>query len=132
MAIRRALHVTAAITLTLQAVTTTIATISACVDRPHAHGGIAAPDCPMHHELASATVSSPTHQQHADAHHDGASGTHMQCRCTSDPLSALTGETGVIPDRLAVRMPGPVRWGRSPFTETTIDVHATPLSPPPR
>jgi hypothetical protein len=133
MVIRRALRVTAAITLTLQAVTTTVATISVCVDRPHAHGSVAAPDCPMHHRQSSATESRADHRDHTAAHNDGTSATtRMQCRCESDLLPSMTGESGVIADSAAVRLPNPVRLPRSPLTQPIVDVRSTPLSPPPR
>jgi hypothetical protein len=130
---RRLIGATACVTLTLQLAMTTVAMMSVCADRPHAHGGVAAPDCAMHHQQTMPSDSGNHHEHHADADHEGAHDTsRIACRCSSDPLSFLVSDIGTIVDRISVRVPASAPSTVAAFTSGTIDVRIPPLSPPPR
>ena len=82
---RRPFAVTAVLTFTVQMIVAASPTVTACVDRPHTHGGVAASDCPMHHQAPG----TPAGTEHA--HHNHASSTPpidghptIGCRCTAD------------------------------------------------
>jgi hypothetical protein len=135
MAVRhRFLGATAVVTLTLQVVMTTAAMLSVCVDRPHTHTGRAAPDCAMHHQQSQAAESHQRHLGHHEGAHRESSGdtTRMTCRCSSDPLSFLVGDIGVVGDRISIRVPTSDGPTITAFTSGTIDLRIPPLSPPPR
>jgi hypothetical protein len=128
---RRLTAVMAVITLGLQVIVAAVGTVSLCMDRPHTHGGVPAPDCPMHHQQPAAATTEDHHQHGAqrDATSDAS---RVGCRCSSDPLSFLISDIGVVPDRISVRLPVPGVLSLMPFKTTTLDVRIAPLSPPPR
>jgi hypothetical protein len=117
----------------LQLGMTTVAMIGVCMARPHTHGGRAAPECATHLQQSPRPVSENPHAHHAEALHEtGPDTRRMTCRCSSDPLSFLVGDVGVIPDRIAARFLSPARSTIAAFTSGTNDVRIPPLSPPPR
>jgi hypothetical protein len=129
---RRFIGATAVVTSMLQLAVTTVVMINVCMERPHTHAGRAAPDCAMPQQSPPRDVGNP-HAHHADAHHETAPDTsRMTCRCSSDPLSFLIGDIGVIPDRISARVPSPARPTIAAFTSGAIDIGLPPLSPPPR
>lgn len=134
MAIRhRFTRATAVVTLTLQIAMTAAAMLSVCVDRPHTHGGRVAPDCAMHHQELQASENHHQHGHHADADHESRENiTSIACRCSSDPLSFLVSDIGMVADRTAIRIPTSARSTITVFTSGTVDLHIPPLSPPPR
>lgn len=130
----RFIGATAVVTVTFHIVMTTAAMLSVCVDRPHMHAGRAAPDCAMHHQQAQAPESHHQHVGHHGVAHDESSGdtTRMTCRCSSDPLSFLVSDIGVVADPISVRVPTSRRATITAVTSGTIDLRIPPLSPPPR
>jgi hypothetical protein len=130
---RRFIVATAVITSMLQLAVTTVAMIGVCMERPHTHGGRAAPECAAHLQQSPPPVSGNPHAHHADASHETVPDTsRMTCRCSADPLSFLAGDIGVIPDRISARVPSPARSTIAAFTSDASDVRIPPFSPPPR
>jgi hypothetical protein len=130
---RRFIGATAVVTSMLQLAVTTVAMISVCMERPHTHAGRAAPDCAMHLQQSPPRDVGNPHAHHAEAHHETAPDTsRMTCRCSSDPLSFVVGDIGVIPDRISARVPSPAPSTIATVTSAAIDLRVPPLSPPPR
>jgi hypothetical protein len=124
-------RLTALITLTFQLILTTVAALNACVDRPHRHGGVAAPDCAMHHE-ASASATPEHHHHHADGQPESTSNAkQIRCRCASEPVPLLTAEAAALTDPVSILFSksAPPIVASMP---TAIDFRVAPLSPPPR
>src|SRR5262245_52034577 len=127
-------HAVAVALLAIQLGVSVLGTIGMCVDRPHTHGGIPAPDCLMHQaQSASTTAAAASHGHHH--HHDNnapANSARLACSCSSDPISLLTTEIAILSggismpslDRVAASLPE--RVGPAPH------VRLSPLSPPPR
>src|SRR5688500_4138212 len=92
---RRRLFVTSWATLSAQVLILALGTAQVCADREHTHGGIAAPDCRMHHQSGSAhDVAEHAHHGHAsDAATDRAQ---IKCRCASDLLPTYLGQLAVL------------------------------------
>ena len=133
-ALRRRLFVTAWAILSVQALVLALGTGQVCLEREHRHGGTAAPDCPMHHHVPTATDGAK-HAHHAHAMtHDGAAGTgqQMTCRCSTDVSLAYLGELAIaepVSDGspvVQVASTGPANDSSAP------DHDFTPPSPPPR
>jgi hypothetical protein len=128
---RRFVRAAVVITLMFQVMMTGFGAISVCVDRPHTHAGVPAPDCPIHHQQSSVA---PSHHEHHGHAQPGATSnsSRIACRCAGDPLSFLISDIGVLPDNVSVRVPtlpaGPISLVRP----TTIDHRNPPPSPPPR
>ncbi len=141
MAICRRL--TAAIAMSFQLVMVSVGALSACVDRPHTHGGVAAPDCAMHHQQSQPDPDGmPAHHQHHGAHHGMSAhhetnpapapeGVQIGCRCASDLMSYLVSDAAALPDAASTPSHGSVPAVVS-FALTTIDFAIVPTSPPPR
>jgi hypothetical protein len=111
--------------------------LSACVDRPHTHGGIAAPDCAMHHQQPQPDPEGmPAHHQHHGTHHatnsaPASNEVQMRCACPSDLMSYLVGDAAALPDTVAATARSSVPAIVS-FAHTPIDFTLAPTSPPPR
>jgi hypothetical protein len=103
-----------------------------CVDRPHTHGGIPAPDCLMH---SSQPVNAPEARNGHHHHHDSGAPTNsaqLACSCSSDPLTLLTTEIAVFPTVISIALPDLVALSSPERAQSTPEVRLAPLSPPPR
>ena len=113
--------------LAIQLSVSALGVIGMCVDRPHTHGGIPAPDCLMH--------TAPEASNHGHHHHDSGTPTNtaqLACSCPSDPLTLLTTEIAVIPIGVSVGLPDLIALSSPERAQSAPDVRRTPLSPPPR
>jgi hypothetical protein len=129
---RRFIRAAAVIALMFQVMVTSLGAISVCVDRPHTHAGIPAPDCPTHHQ-SSAVAPSNHHGHHGHAQHGTTSDTsRITCRCASDPPSFLISDIGILPHVVSVGVPTLIASPMSAIRPTTIDRRISPPSPPPR
>jgi hypothetical protein len=129
---RRHSYAVAVAALTLQVGVSALGTIGMCVDRPHTHGGVPAPECLMHEtvpdEAAPAASTHGHHHQHDNAPRDAP---RVGCSCAADPLTLLTTEIALMPTSIPVALDvvapsSPERMQSAP------DVRLAPLSPPPR
>lgn len=120
--------------LALQMSVSVLGTIGMCVDRPHTHGGVPAPDCLMHHSQPDST--SPETSSHGHhGHHDESNSPEtprLACSCSADPLTLLTAETAVIPIGVSVSLPDVSAPARQERVQSASDVRLVPLSPPPK
>jgi hypothetical protein len=129
---RRFIRAAAVIALILQVMVTSLGAISVCVDRPHTHAGVPAPDCAMHHQPSPA-ASSNHHEHHGHAQHGAASDTRrIVCRCAADPRAFLVSDIGVLPSGVSVRVPARPASPVPAVDPTAIDLRIPPPSPPPR
>lgn len=129
-------RLTAAIAMSFQLVMMSVGALSACIDRPHTHGGVAAPDCAMHHQSQPDPDGLPAHHQHHGAHHGtnpapAPEGVQIGCRCSSDLMSYLVGDAAPLPDVVSVLTESSAPAIVS-SAHTTIDFAPVPTSPPPR
>jgi len=120
--------------LAVQVSVSALGTIGMCVDRPHTHGGVPAPDCLMHHSQQPATPPDASHHNHQH-HPDNSSSTdtaRLACSCSSDLLTLLTTEIAVVPGGIGIALP--LLATTSPLEPSTPapDVRPAPLSPPPK
>jgi hypothetical protein len=117
--------------LAIQLGVSAIGTIGMCVDRPHTHGGVPAPDCLMHQEQPADTTQPASSHGH---HHDSSTstdGARISCSCASDPLTLVATEVGVLASA-AVTLPDLVALPSPYQPQSAPDVRLAPLSPPPR
>jgi hypothetical protein len=117
--------------LAIQVSVSALGTIGVCMDRPHTHGGVPAPDCLMHQHPAG-TAPEAAHHSH---HHGDTSSTdtaRLACSCSSDPLTLMTTEIAVIPGALAIQLPNIVAMAYPERALSAPDMRLAPLSPPPR
>lgn len=132
---RRHLFATAWVTLSVQTFVIALGTAQVCQDREHTHGGIPAPDCPMHHQVqtASEVVQHHSHHGHATAPEvPGSGGQRMTCRCSDDGPSLFLGQSAI--------RPAPASWSPvliavtldAPGDPSVTDLWISPPSPPPR
>jgi hypothetical protein len=130
-------RLTAAIAMSFQLVMVSVGALSACVDRPHTHGGVAAPDCAMHHQQSQPDPDGmPARHQHHGAHHGTnpaprSNGVQIGCRCASDLMSYLVSDAAPLPDVASMPSAGFAPTVVS-FAHGTIDFALVPTSPPPR
>ena len=74
--------------LAIQVGVSALGTIGMCVDRPHTHGGVPAPDCFMHQEQpADTTQAASSHGHHYHDSRTSTDGARISCSCASDPLT---------------------------------------------
>jgi hypothetical protein len=120
--------------LVLQVSVSMLGTIGMCVDRPHTHGGIPAPDCPMHHAQPDSTEpDASTHSHHHEHDESSAPETaRLACSCASDLLTLLTTEIAVIPAGISLGLPDVAAPARHERVRSAPDVRLVPLSPPPK
>lgn len=120
--------------LALQMSVSVLGTIGMCVDRPHTHGGVPAPDCLMHHSQPDGT--SPETSSHGHhGHHDESSPPdtpRLQCSCSADLLTLLTSEIAAIPVGISIGLPDVSAPGLHERVRSAPDVRLVPLSPPPK
>jgi hypothetical protein len=119
--------------LVIQVGVSALGTIGMCVDRPHTHGGVPAPDCLMHQRQVGDLPGHSSHRHH-DQHDTGTSTNTatLACSCSSDPLTLFTTDIAVIPIDLAIELPDLSAVLPSPRTQSLTDVSRAPLAPPPR
>jgi hypothetical protein len=126
-------HILTVAVLALQVSVSALGTIGVCVDRPHTHGGVPAPDCLMHHsqpDSTAADTSSHGHHQHDE--NSAADTPRLACSCSSDPLTLMTTEIAVAPLGVSAVMPDLAVPSAPERTDSAPDVRLVPLSPPPK
>jgi hypothetical protein len=120
--------------LALQVSVSVLGTIGVCVDRPHTHGGVPAPDCLMHHaqpeSTAPETSSNGNHHQHEES--SAADTARLACSCSSDPLTLVSTEIAVVPIDTSDVTSDLVVLSSPELTQSAPDVRLVPLSPPPK
>ena len=105
-----------------------------CCEHEHTHGGVPAPDCPMHHGT-NGDGQPGHHSHHGDAvrtEGEGSATPRLSCHCPGDLLMLLISEVGVL------RRP----VSHAPFIQAVslgplnpliaLDHSFSPPSPPPR
>lgn len=121
--------------LVIQVGVSTLGTIGMCVDRPHTHGGVPAPDCLMNHTQPASTTAEASHHDHHQHQHGNstpADGARLGCSCAADPLTLLTTEIAVVPNHISIALPDIAALSTPVQLQSASDVRITPLSPPPR
>ena len=83
-------------TLAIHAAGVAVGALRVCWGSEHTHAGVAAADCPMHHDAPA----QDTHYGH-HAHGDAAApanddGQQLACGCSSDPGSPYVGPAGIV------------------------------------
>jgi hypothetical protein len=122
--------------LSSHALVLALGTALMCAGREHTHGGIAAPDCAMHHRASAPADGADrhhhAHHDHAPATDEGSTGQQrIRCRCSADVLAAYLGEAAVLETGAAVpfvQMSTPAR----PWAVCVVENDCSPPSPPPR
>ena len=127
-------HLVPLAVLALQVSVSVLGTVSMCVDRPHTHGGMPAPDCLMHHSQPDGTAPGSSSHGH---HHEGDKSTspdiaRLVCSCSSDALTLLTPGIAVIPTGIPIGLPDAAAPDLHERVQSAPDVRLSPLSPPPR
>ena len=120
--------------LAIQLGVSALGVIGMCVDRPHTHGGIPAPDCLMHMSQPASSTAPETsnHSHHHDDSNTPSSTAQLACSCSSDPLTMLTTEIAVIPIGVSVVLPDLIALSAPERAQSAPEVRPTPLAPPPR
>jgi hypothetical protein len=120
--------------LVIQVGVSTLGTIGMCVDRPHMHGGVPAPDCLMKQPQPVSTTSEPSPRAHHHQHGSNtpADGARLGCSCAADPLTLMTTEIAVVPNHISIALPDIAALSTPVQLQSASDVRITPLSPPPR
>jgi len=119
--------------LAIQLGVSALGVIDMCVDRPHTHGGIPAPDCLMHtSQHASTAPDTSNHSHHHNDSNTPNSTAQLTCSCSSDPLTMLTTEIAVIPIGVSVDVPDLIALSSPHRAQSAPEVRPTPLAPPPR
>ena len=119
--------------LAIQLGVSVLAVAGLCVDRPHTHGGIPAPECLMHMSQPAGTAPEATNHSHH--HHDSGTPSNtaqLACSCSSDPLTLLTTEIAVVQIGASIDLPDLVTLASSERPQSAPEVRLAPLSPPPR
>lgn len=127
-------HAVAVALVAIQLGMSVLGVATLCVDRPHTHGGILAPECLMHMSQQAGTVPEATNHSHHH-HHDNSTPTNtaqLACSCSSDPLTLLTTEIAVQPFRASIALPNLVAISSAERAQSAPEVRLAPLSPPPR
>jgi hypothetical protein len=119
--------------LSAQVLVLALGTAQLCLEREHTHGGIAAPDCPMHHQSAGASdASEHAHHSHSTASDVPTGDEQITCHCSGDLSLMYLGPVGVFEFASA---PSPFVEGAlldSPSATSAADRYFSPPSPPPR
>jgi hypothetical protein len=127
----RSYAVTVAI-LILQVSVSALGMIGMCVDRPHTHGGVPAPDCLMHEsQPADTTTEASTHGHHQHNNSTSTDTARVGCSCASDPLTLMTTDVAVV-SNISIALLAWVAPLSLERTQSAPDVRLAPLSPPPR
>jgi len=97
----------------------------------HTHNGLAAPDCPMHHDVPAGPGAS-AHHHHGEAGPASGAGTRITCRCSGDLSSIDVGPIALLPPHDPM-FPAGHAWIAAPaYASAVPDPLLTTLSPPPR
>ena len=131
---RRSFAVAVAL-LIIQVGVSTLGTIGMCVDRPHTHGGIPAPDCLMHQPQGASTApeaSAHHHHHHQDNNNVPPDTARLACSCSADPITLMTAEIAVLSGSISMPSLDLVAAFTPERVLSAPDVHLSPLSPPPR
>jgi hypothetical protein len=119
--------------LAVQVSVSALGTIGMCVDRPHTHGGVPAPDCLMYQPQPVGAPAESHHGHHRQHGNDSPTDTaRLACSCSSDPLTLLTTEIAAVPGGIAIESPLLVTASSPQPTTSAPDMRFAPLSPPPR
>jgi hypothetical protein len=119
--------------LAIQLSVSAFATMTLCLDRPHTHGGVPAPDCLMHQSQPDSTAPEAHHGHHHQHGDDTATdAARFTCSCSSDPITLLTTEIAVIPGGVAIQTPFLGTGNVSEQPMSVPDMRLAPLSPPPK
>jgi hypothetical protein len=126
-------YVTTIAVLAVQVGVSAFGAIDLCVDRPHTHGGMPAPDCMMHHQPSTGAPDTTNHAHHHQGGGNPADNSaRLTCSCSSDSLMLLATEIAVVPRSTVVPLLNPDVAPLSERTRSVSDQHPAPLSPPPR
>jgi hypothetical protein len=134
-ALRRHLFAVTWMILSVHGLAVVLGAVDACRDREHTHGGVTAPDCPMHHR-----VDPDAHQGHDHAHHINASSSdgagsgsaQLSCHCPGDVPTILLGQLAVL-QLPVLHTPFLQAVLLAAFSEPNVaDLLFSPPSPPPR
>lgn len=126
-------HAVAVALLAVQVGVSALGTIGMCVDRPHTHGGVPAPDCLMHQQQPMGAPPDASHDGHHRHNHNSSPDTaRLTCSCSADPLTLLTTEIAVMPGGIGIALPLSVNTSLRERPTPAPDVHRAPLSPPPK
>jgi hypothetical protein len=121
--------------LSVHALFVVLGAADVCRDREHTHGGVAAPDCPMHHRVDSDADQGHHHAHHIDASSsDGASSgsAQLSCHCPGDAPTIVLGQLAVLQLPVSHR-PLLQAVVLAAFSEPNVaDLLFSPPSPPPR
>src|SRR5687768_18137875 len=82
-------------TLSAQLLVLVLGTAQMCADREHTHGGIAAPDCQMHHASGGGHGLSE-HAHHGHVSDEATGGAQIKCRCANDLLPTHRGQEAIL------------------------------------
>jgi hypothetical protein len=120
--------------LALQMSVSVLGTIGMCVDRPHTHGGVPAPECAMHHSQPDGTSPDTSSHGHHGHHDEGNSQDmpRLTCSCSGDPLTLLTTEIAVTPLDISIGLLDVAAPALHERVRSAPDVRLVPLSPPPK
>jgi hypothetical protein len=133
-ALRRHLIAFAWTVLSVQAAGLALGTAQACRNQEHTHGGVAAPDCPMHHHTgADPRPASPPHVHQGQAPDaDRNETTSVSCRCSNEQNPTVLGQIAILQPEVSY----------TPFVQAALigvardgsltDLWSSPPSPPPR
>ncbi|HVQ16530.1 MAG TPA: hypothetical protein VMS40_23165 [Vicinamibacterales bacterium] len=126
-------HAVAVAVLAIQLGVSVLGVAGMCVDRPHTHGGIPAPDCLMHmSDPASTTPEATNHTHHHHGSNTPTNSAQLTCSCSSDPLTLLTTEIAVVAIGVSIDLPNPVTLSSPERSQSAPEMRLAPLSPPPR
>ena len=119
--------------LAVQVSVSALGTVGLCVNRPHTHGGVPAPDCLMHQQTQGTEPEGSHHGYHHHQDDSSSTGTaRLTCSCSADPLTLQTTEIAVIAGTVAIQLPYIVTASSPERAPSVPDMRLAPLSPPPR
>jgi hypothetical protein len=124
------LRAAATLALAVQLAAAALGTVGMCLDRPHTHAGVPAPDCPMHHQQQGEAAVDPSHHHHHGS--QSTSGAAVGCSCSADALLFLLTTPAVIAQPPVLDAPHVATAPSLFLTERVRGMRVAPLSPPPR
>ena len=124
----------AALALSVQLTVAILGTVGLCLERAHTHAGVPAPDCLMHHTASPDVPGEPAqhHHHHSPDTTPPTGTTSIGCSCAGDALLLLLAPAAVLAEPSRLTTPGVAVADLPPVTERLVELHAAPLSPPPR
>lgn len=135
-ALRRHLLAATWMILSLHATGAVLGAAQVCREQAHTHGGVPAPDCPMHHQQAPSPAEPASHHAHhgeapAPAPVDSGSA-RLSCHCSGDVLTYFLGQIAVVPPPSSYLPFVQVVALDVPGEPLAVDLWSAPPSPPPR